>query len=291
MDLVDVDAWIPLTDASALARWRPGDAYVAGGTSLFSEPQPGVRRLLDLTALDWPPLVLHDDALEIGATCTLGTLAAAAGDPAPLLRLGGIRARPAVTFPGPWTFGPLVRCAVDALVASFKVWHDATVGGNVCLALPAGAMTSVLSALGTTVLLWSPDGTTRTTSVDALVTGVGTTSLAPGEVVRAFHVPAGALVAPTAFLRASLSARGRSAAVVVARRTDDGAVVSVTGATARPYVLAFDLAPTRAGWHEALEQAIPEDAWLGDVHGATDWRRQQTHALGAEALRTIEALR
>ncbi len=33
------------------AAWRDGDAWLAGGTWLFSEPQPGVTRLLDLTAL------------------------------------------------------------------------------------------------------------------------------------------------------------------------------------------------------------------------------------------------
>ncbi len=37
-------------------RTGPGDAWLAGGTWLFSEPQPGLRRLLDLNSLDWPAL-------------------------------------------------------------------------------------------------------------------------------------------------------------------------------------------------------------------------------------------
>ena len=36
--------------------WREGDSWLAGGTWLFSEPQPHLRRLLDLRTLGWPPL-------------------------------------------------------------------------------------------------------------------------------------------------------------------------------------------------------------------------------------------
>ncbi|MGW3407120.1 hypothetical protein ACWDPI_37500, partial [Streptomyces zhihengii] len=31
--------------------WRPGDAWLGGGTYLFSEPQPHLRRLVDLIFL------------------------------------------------------------------------------------------------------------------------------------------------------------------------------------------------------------------------------------------------
>jgi len=36
--------------------WREGDAWLAGGTWLFSEPQPHLRRLIDLQGLGWQPL-------------------------------------------------------------------------------------------------------------------------------------------------------------------------------------------------------------------------------------------
>ena len=32
--------------------WREGDAWLAGGTWLFSEPQPHLRRLIDLKGWD-----------------------------------------------------------------------------------------------------------------------------------------------------------------------------------------------------------------------------------------------
>ena len=40
--------------------WRDGDSWLAGGTWLFSEPQPHLRRLLDLTAVGWEPLVVGE---------------------------------------------------------------------------------------------------------------------------------------------------------------------------------------------------------------------------------------
>jgi hypothetical protein len=36
--------------------WREGDSWLAGGTWLFSEPQPHLRRLLDLQGFYWVPL-------------------------------------------------------------------------------------------------------------------------------------------------------------------------------------------------------------------------------------------
>ena len=40
--------------------WRDGDAWLAGGTWLFSEPQPHLRRLIDLQELSWAPLVVSE---------------------------------------------------------------------------------------------------------------------------------------------------------------------------------------------------------------------------------------
>jgi Molybdopterin-binding domain of aldehyde dehydrogenase len=53
--------------------WRDGDAWVAGGTWLFSDDQPHLRRLVGLTSLGWDPLVPGADGLQIGATARLQT--------------------------------------------------------------------------------------------------------------------------------------------------------------------------------------------------------------------------
>lgn len=225
-----------------------GEVVVGGGTWLFSEPQPDVTGLVDLTTLGWSPWsVLPDGTLSIAATCTIADLVHA-----------------------PW--GPLAevaRQAADALLMSFKVQRLATVGGNVCLALPAGAMTSLLAGLGAEAVVWTPSGGSRREPVATFVRDVGVTSLAPGEVVRSFEVPPVALVEPAALRRTSLTALGRSAAVVVG----SGRRIVVTAATTRPVVL------DRATFEEGLAAV---DCWYDDAHGAADWRTAVTGLLARE---------
>src|SRR5450756_1821702 len=51
--------------------WTAGDAWLAGGTWLFSEPQIHLRRLIDLADFKWPALTIGDAGLSIAATCTV----------------------------------------------------------------------------------------------------------------------------------------------------------------------------------------------------------------------------
>ena len=63
-------------DVAEIPAMAAGDAFLAGGTWLFSEPQPGLSRLVDLTRMGWAPLTVTPAGLEIAATCTIATLAA-----------------------------------------------------------------------------------------------------------------------------------------------------------------------------------------------------------------------
>ena len=119
----------------------------------------------------------------------------------------------------------------------------ATVGGNICLALPAGPMTSLTAALDGVCLLWSAAGSTRVLPVVDFVWAPQRNALAPGELLRAIRLPAHALRARTAFRQISLSRYGRSAALVIGRVDPDGAaVLTVTAATPRPVQVRFAVA-------------------------------------------------
>lgn len=255
MDLATVDALLP---ASTTA-WRPGDAYLAGGTFLFSEPQPGLQRLLDLTAYGWPSLTdLPGGDLEIAATCTFAELAAR-GD------------------------HPLFRQCCDALLGSFKVWNAATVGGNVCLALPAAPMISLGVALDGTCVVWTADGASREIDVADFVLGPRRTGLAEGEFLRAIRLPDRALRSRTAFRQLSLTPFGRSATLVIGRVDPDGScTVTVTAATPRPVRVRFARVPS-------VETAIALTmdsvaAWHDDLHGDPRWRAAMTRRLVAEVV-------
>lgn len=276
MDLDTITGYRPAPGAT----WQPGDAWLGGGTWLFGQPQPGLRRLLDLSGFGWVALTPHADGLEIAATCTLAELAGwrPAG-------AGASSTGTSSTGAGAWLAVPLLRQCCEALLASFKVQNMATVGGNICLALPAGAMTSLAAALDGVATVWSPGGGVREVPVAELVTGPGTTGLGPGELLRSVTLPAASLRGRTAFRQASLSPLGRSAALVIGRTVvgstgGPGLVITVTAATPRPVQLRFAGRPSPDQAVAALDQA--HLTWHDDVHGAPAWRAAMTRRFAAE---------
>lgn len=261
MDLPTVEVVDTPTQRADVWPLGPGDAVLAGGTWLFSEPQPHLRRLVDITTLGWEPICLSDNGIDIAATCTVEQIAALSEH----LR----SQRPQ------WPSAPLFRQCAGALKASFKVWKTATVGGNLCLSFPAGSMISLCSALDGDVLIWRPDGTEHRMPLVDFITGAATNRLIPGEVLRSVHLPAAALRGRTAYRKIAPSTIGRSGVVVIGRRdsaTDgDRCVVSVTGATVRPYVWRFPAPPSEDDLR-AAHAGIPDDQWTDDAHGDPDWR-------------------
>ncbi|KQR21701.1 MULTISPECIES: FAD binding domain-containing protein [Microbacterium] len=233
----------------------PGEVVIAGGTWLMSEPQPGTTGFVDLTTLGWPDIEITDEGLRIGATCTIARLLAWVERDAPAA----------------WTSLSLARPSADALLASFKIWNTATVGGNVCQAFAAGAMIAMLSTLDATALIWTPDGGERRIAVADLVIDNAATSLAPGEVVRALDIPAHALRARVGLHKIALAELGRSGAVVTARVDPDGAAVFVvTAAVRRPRVLRFGRIPGAGELRDAVASATD---FYTDPLGSADWRR------------------
>ena len=273
MDLNTVETTAIPTRRDELWPLGPGDSILAGGTWLFSEPQPHVRRLIDITRLGWEPITLTDNGIELAATCTLAEIS----------RLSSQLAddRPE------WAAAPLLHQCCTALLASFKIWATATIGGNICLAFPAGAMISLTSALDGTLTVWRADGSDYLLPVTEFVTGSATTALGPGDVLRSISLPATALRATTAYRKLAPSPLGRSGVVVIGRRDNpvDGGrfVLSVTAATVRPYVFTFRGVPT-ADDLAAAHATIDDDAWTVDAHGDPDWRRAVTLVL-AEQIR------
>jgi CO/xanthine dehydrogenase FAD-binding subunit len=273
MDLNTIETIIAVRDRDALRRAHDGDpatSVLAGGTWVFSVPQPHLRTLVDLTTLDWEPFTVSEAGLRVAATCAIGAL-----DTIPL--------------PPDWTARPLFRQCARALLASFKVRSVATVGGNVCAALPAGAMTSLTAALGGTAELWAADGGVRRMPVAEFVTGNGTTALAPGEVLRAIDLPATALTATTAFRRVALARLGRSASLVIGRRERDGGfVLTVTASTAHPLVFTHPSVPDAATLVAEVEERVDAGpGWFDDVHGVPDWRRATTLRFAAEIVEEL----
>src|SRR6478735_3349297 len=220
MDLNTITAVAHPQTRAQLPVWTPGDAWLAGGTWLFSEPQVHLTRLIDLTDLKWPALTIGATELTIAATCTVAQL-------------------DALTCPPEWLAAPLINQCCRAYLASFKIWKTATVGGNICMSLPAGPMISLTAALDGVCTIWKADGGERKIPVAEFVTGNQTNVLAPGDLLRQIDIPLASLKCRSAFRQISLTPVGRSAALLIGTvAADGGFALTVTASTARPVRLA-----------------------------------------------------
>lgn len=267
MDLIDVRGIrMPTTRAEL---FLTPDRPLAGGTWIYSVRQSGTSHLVDLMSLDWPTTTTSDGGLAVSATCTVAELSRFTP---PELRTDPVRAGNGTErFSDPRAL--FWQCA-NSFLAPFKVWNVATVGGNIALALPAGPMISLAVSLDAIVVIWAPDGGERRMPVAEFVTGVLSTDLRPGEIVREILVPPTSLAATTGFRRIALNALGRTGTLVIARVDESGeAVFTVSGGTSHPEQARFDRLPSARALEERL-RAI--DSWYTDAHGPADWREEMS---------------
>jgi CO/xanthine dehydrogenase FAD-binding subunit len=253
--------------ADDITKWREGYAWLAGGTWLFSTPQIATDTLIDLQALSWPAFKVTADGLDIAATCTIAEL-------------------DRFQAPPDWTAAPLLPLCCRAFLASFKIWNAATVGGNICMSLPAGPMITLTTALEAIYTLWPRDAELREVAAIDFVTGNHANVLQPGELLRSIHIPRQALTKRFASHRSSLTHLGRSAVFLIGTRSADAddLLLTVTAATPRPVQLHFDHAPSADELRHAIDAQIPADGYFDDVHGSPAYRRRLTY-YSAEQIR------
>ncbi len=172
-----------LDTAVALLAGASGEARVlAGGTDLLVQLraemiEPGlvvdVKRIPELRRI-----AAEDGGFRIGAAVTGAEL--------------GEHGQVKAAWPG------VVEAA--ELIGSTQIQGRATMGGNLCNASPAADCVPALVAAGATVSIAGPGGR-REAPVDDIATGPGRTSLAKGEIVVAFFLPARPVRAGDAYLR------------------------------------------------------------------------------------------
>jgi CO/xanthine dehydrogenase FAD-binding subunit len=260
MDLHTITGVKRPTSPDELAGWPQGHAWLGGGTWLFSEPQPTLNTLVDLAGFGWPALTVTEAGLEIAATCRIIELD---------------RFSP----PASWPAGPLMRECCRSLLASFKVMNTATVGGNICMSLPAGALIALTVALEARYTLWPRDGAPRVIDAAEFVTGDHRNILAPGELLRSIAIPATALAKRYAFRRMTLTHLGRSAALLIGTRrpgTDDLSLI-ITAAVPRPVRLHFPAMPDTEGLRAAIGARVPDNGFFDDVNGTPAYKRHLTY--------------
>jgi CO/xanthine dehydrogenase FAD-binding subunit len=272
MDLNTVTEIARPQTRAQLPVWTAGDAWLAGGTWLFSDPQVHLTRLIDLTDLKWPALTIGDTSLTIAATCTVAQL-------------------DALICPPEWIASPLINQCCRAFLASFKIWKTATVGGNLCMSLPAGPMISLTAALDGVCMIWKADGSEQKIDVVDFVTGSQRNVLAPGDLLRQIDIPLAALKRRSAFRQISLTPVGRSAALLIGSLGSDGALaLTVTASTARPVRLSFAGIPQARQLREAILEQILDGLYHNDIHGKPAWRKHMTLRLAEEIRDELQSM-
>ncbi len=264
MDLNTITEVVRPQTRQQLPNWTAGDAWLAGGTWLFSEPQPHLSRLIDLADLGWPALTIGEKSLTIAATCTVAEL-------------------DALVCPPDWRAAPLINQCCRAFLASFKIWKTATVGGNLCMALPAGPMISLTSAFDGVCTVWKADGSKQRIRAADFVIGNNRNILEPGDLLRQIDIPISALQRHSAFRQISLTPVGRSASLVIGSIKEDGALaLTVTAATVRPFQLCCAAFPSADELRAAILRRLPDQLYHDDVHGKPAWRKAMTLRLAEE---------
>ncbi len=172
-----------LEAAIGLLAGASGDARVlAGGTDLLVQLRADVvepELIVDVKAIpELREVAAEAGGFRVGAAVTGAEL----GEHAALKQ----------AWPG------IVESA--ELIGSTQIQGRATMGGNLCNASPAADCVPALVAAGATVSIAGPGGR-REAPVDDIATGPGRTSLAKGEIVVAFFLPARPVRAGDAYLR------------------------------------------------------------------------------------------
>src|SRR5271155_6162760 len=150
----------------------------------LADSRPPMNHSKSRAGIPPPPQAIA--LLFVAATCTVAAL-------------------DAFEAPASWTAAPLIGQCCRAFLASFKIWNMATVGGNLCMALPAGPMISLSAALDGVCVIWTPEGGERRLSIFDFVLSPQCNVLRPGELLRAITLPLSALRRRTAFPPTSLS--------------------------------------------------------------------------------------
>jgi len=251
-----------LTDAAAKLRASPDGRALAGGMTLLPTMKLGLAQpshLIDLGAIaDLRGIRRGGDRLVIGAMTTHAAVAASAD-------VSG--AIPALA-------------ALAAAIGDPQVRNRGTLGGAVANNDPAADYPAAVLGLDATV-----QTDRRSIPADKFFTGMYTTALEPGELIRAieFRIPKRA-----SYARFPNPASRYAMVGVLVADLGSEVRVAVTGAGPGVFrVAAFEAALKRKFAPEALEGlSVPADGLNSDLHGSAAYR---AHLVGVMARRAVAA--
>jgi CO/xanthine dehydrogenase FAD-binding subunit len=254
MDLLNADTYLCPDNIQTITNWGEGWTWLAGGTWLFSEPQPNLKVLVDIQQLGWDEIEVIENHLTIGATC-------------PLIKL--------LEYPYPeiWTASTGLKNAVTALAASSKVVNVATVGGNICLALSVGTLAPVMVALDATYEIWNLQGQSRQVAAKDFQIGSKKTILQAGEILRRVLIPLPHLQWQVNYQRFSIAATDPALAIVVTAKNQQQIRCVIAASVAAPRIVECE--------------DLDKENFIEDVKASASYRRYITEVLIKRSLSAL----
>jgi CO/xanthine dehydrogenase FAD-binding subunit len=268
-----------VSEACALLAEDPeGSAVFAGGTDILVDLKAGLkrhRRLVSLARIEELRAIelAADGGLTIGATATINMIA----------RHQGIKER----FPG-------INDAARSLAAE-QVRNQATVAGNLCMAVPSADMAPILLAHGAAMRVVSPAGE-RAIPLREFFVGPRETVLDPADVVVVIAVPPPAPGTGDASLRQggrvslSLPMASVAAVVVMDGKVCRAATVAL-GSVAPTPIVATAAGESLAGkelseevLREAGERAAEAAIPINDLRASKEYRLELVKVLTRRVL-------
>jgi carbon-monoxide dehydrogenase medium subunit len=264
--------------AEAKGHYAPDVRLLAGGTDLLVDLKSGricVGHVVSLNRVgELRGIRKTENALRIGALTTITDLNRAG-------LVGG--AYEAIHDATSRMAGPQIR-------------NVATVGGNLACAVPCADLPPILTAMNTSVVLWSPKGERRV-PLETLIVDVRKTIMGDEEVLTEVEVPAPVAGQGAAYARFSLREGNAIAVAAVAAGLSlagDGTIREarvVLGAVAPIPKLVTGVGDSLVGqpaeddaFREAARLAMEAAEPIDDVRGSADFRRELVGVLAERAL-------
>lgn len=275
----DFEVLAPATVEEAVAALgQEGAVPIAGGTDLLIHVRAGTaspRLLVDLSGLGLNAIRAEGDTLTVGAMTTVADLLASE----PVRRDLWCVTESAAQFGA-------VQCR-----------NMATVGGNLCSAVPSADLAPPLLALGAQVRIAGPNGD-RVLPLEQFFTGPRTTVLEPDEILVEVLIPIPPLRTGTSFLKigrrramalsivsvAALVSLGEDGRTVENVRVALGAVAPTPLRASRAEAILRGQAFSEELIDEAASAAAEECMPITDMRGTAEYRRDASRVLVKRAL-------
>jgi xanthine dehydrogenase iron-sulfur cluster and FAD-binding subunit A len=277
--LGDFEYLAPATVEETLALLgEEGARPLAGGTDLLIHLRAGLAQpscLVDLAGLGLSYIQPEAGVIKIGATCTLTDLLAA-----PAIRRN-----------------LTCLCEAAAEFGAVQSRNMATVGGNLCSAVPSADLAPPLLALDAHLKLAARDGE-RVLALEHFFTGPKTTTLAADEVLLEIRVAIPPPRTGTSFLKlgrrqamtlavvnvATLISLAEDGRTVEAIRIALGAVAPIPLRARRGEAVLHGRELSEPLINEAAATAAGETAPISDLRATADYRREVSRVLVKRAL-------